>query len=237
MSAMKVVGIASSANKNGNSATLLKEALKGAREEGADVSEIYLSDHDINFCRGCLACMRTGKCFQTDGFDPIRNAVIQSNGVILSSPTFAAAPNAVMKNFIDRLGLFEYMTSSVFGGKYFAAISTAKSFGAKKTAGYLASVPSGGVFKKAYISGTLGVLLRGGKTASEFPDYMHKAAMLGKRLVTDFQQGKTYPLQNFPARFVNDKIMRPLILKGIVQYRDTDMRGVYENLKERGMIA
>ncbi len=47
-----------------------------------------------------------------------------ADGIVLSTPVFAAAPCARMKNFIDRLGLFEYMTGTIYGGKYFAAIAT-----------------------------------------------------------------------------------------------------------------
>ncbi len=237
MKTPKIVGVISSANVNGNSATLLREALKGAQEAGAIVSEILLVKHTINFCKGCLRCMREGTCFQADDFESIRKTLEEANGIILSSPTYAGAPCARMKNLFDRLGLFEYMTSSVFGGKYIAAIATAKSFGAKETVAYLASMPSGGVFEKAYLSGTLGVILRGGKRADEFPDYMRQARRLGARLVEDYERGKMYPFQNLPARLVNDIITKPLIAKGIAQYKDADMRGVYGNLKERGMIG
>ena len=236
MKSMNIVGVISSSNLKGNSATLLREALKGAQEIGATVSEIFLPKYNINFYKGCLVCMRTGKCVQTDDFDSIRNIISKTDGIILSSPTYAAAPNAIMKNFIDRLGLFEYMTSSIFGGKYIATISTAKSFGANKTVKYLTSVPSGGVLKKAFISGTLGVTLRGGKKANEFPGFMHKASLLGKRFIKDYESGKAYPFHNFFSRRFNDIVMKPHIAKGISQYKDTDMKGVYDNLKARNMI-
>ena len=41
---MKITGIISSMNRNGNSATLLRNALNGAADSGADVEEIYLPD-------------------------------------------------------------------------------------------------------------------------------------------------------------------------------------------------
>lgn len=236
MKTISIVGVIASANVNGNSATLVREALRGAQEAGATVSEIFLPKYTINFCKGCLRCMREGTCFQADDFHAIRKMLQEAHGIILSSPTYAAAPNAMMKNLFDRLGLFEYMTSSVFGGKYIAAISTAKSFGAKNTVAYLASIPLSGVFKKAFISGTLGVILRGGKQADEFPDYMRRAYLLGRKLVTDYERGKTYPFQNLFARLENDIVMKPLITKGIIQYKETNMRGVYEHLKERGVI-
>ena len=236
MKNMNIVGIASSSNTNGNSATLLRESLKGAKDFGATVNEILLSKYNIGFCKGCLICMSTGKCVQKDDFDSIREILLKADGIILSSPTFAAAPNAIMKNFIDRLGLFEYMTSNVFGNKYIATISTAKSFGADKTVNYLASVPIGGIFKKAYISGKLCVILRGGKKASEFPEYMEKATSLGIRLVKDYMNDRKYPFQNLLPGLFNNIVMKPLVSKGITKYKDTDMKGVYNNLKKRNLI-
>lgn len=234
---MRVVGIISSAHTKGNSATLLREALAGAREAGAETEEIVLSEFDLRYCLGCMRCNETGCCCQPDDFEVVRRRLRDANAIVLSSPTYGAAPCARMKNLFDRLGLFEYMTSSTFGGKYVAAIATAKAFGAKATAGYLASVPLGTVFERAYVSGTLPAILRGGKRADEFPDYMRRARALGARVVADLRGKRRYPLQNLRARLINRLMMRPLMARGIASLKDSSMRGVYESLAERGLIG
>ena len=237
MQNMKIVGVIASANENGNSATLLREALRGAKEAQAEVSEIVLSRSRIEYCRGCLGCMQNGQCFQKDDFTAVREALRDADGIILSTPTYAAAPSARMKNLIDRLGLFEYMTGEVFGGKYVAAIATAKSFGARQTVDYLAQVVLGGVFAKARVTGRLGAVLRGGKNACESPELLAKARHLGRKMVADFRRRRAFPWQNFFSRQLNDRVMRPMIAKGIVKHSDNGMRGVYASLKERGLIA
>jgi hypothetical protein len=73
---------------------------------------------------------------------------------------------------------------------------------------------AGGLFGKSYISGALGVILHSGKTASEVPEFMRKASAFGEKMVSDFQHRKS-----------------------IGQYKDAELHGVYENLKERGLIA
>lgn len=234
---MRVVGVISSPHANGNSATLLREALKGAAEVGAETEEVFLPRLAIGYCTGCMRCSERGSCLQTDDFEAVRRTLREADAIILSSPTYGAAPCARMKNLFDRLGLFEYMTSSVFGGKYVAAISTAKSFGAKKTVDYMASIPLGTVFERAYISGTLAATLSGGKQADESPQYMRKARGLGVRMVEDARRGRRYPLQNLLPRLLNGVVMKPLIAKGIAEHRDADMRGIYSNLAERGLIA
>jgi multimeric flavodoxin WrbA len=236
MKEIRIVGVVSSANREGSSATLVREALRGAASAGAATSEIFLPDYNLGFCKGCLQCNRLGRCPQPDDFERVRDMLRAATGMVLSSPTYGAAPCALMKNLIDRLGLFEYMTSSVFGGKYIATIATAKSFGADRTAQYLASIPLGTLFKRAYLSGTLAAVLSKGITASESPKHLRQAQALGVRLAEDCRMGRTYPFQDVVAR-LNRFLMRPLIAKGIVQHRQTDMHGVYENLATRGLLS
>lgn len=234
---MKVVGIISSSNRRGSSATLLREALEGARAAGAETEEVFLPDLDIGFCRGCMSCSRTGSCVLTDDFAPLRQTLLDADGIILSSPTYGAAPCARMKNVFDRLGMFEYLTSAVFGGKYVAAISTCASFGAKDTTDYMTHLPLGTVFQRAYVSGKLSAKISGGKRASECAEYMKRARDLGSRLAEDVRSRRGYPLQSLVARVVNSLLMRPLIAKGIADHKDGEMCGVYSNLANRGLIA
>ena len=123
---MKVVGVISSANFHGHGATLVREALGAVAAEGAATEEIFLPKFRIEFCLGCLRCLAEGKCHQTDDFETMRSLLREADGIILGAPTFGAAPNARMKNFLDRLGMFEYVTGSL-GGRHLAAISTASS--------------------------------------------------------------------------------------------------------------
>jgi len=234
---MKVVGIISSANRRGNSATLLREALTGAREAGAETEEVFLPDLEIGYCRGCMTCSRTGSCVIDDDFAPLRQTLVEADGIILSSPTYGAAPCARMKNMFDRLGMFEYLTSSVFGGKYVAAISTCASFGARQTVDYLTHLPLGTVFERAYVSGKLTAKLSGGRKAAEMPKSLQDARSLGSRVAMDFTRERHHPFQRPVGRMIDAVMMRPLIAKGIVDHREGEMSGVYDNLIRRGLIA
>ena len=102
--------------------------------------------------------------------------------------------NARMKNLFDRLGQYAFLTSSL-GGKYVVGIATAGSFGAKKVARQLAAGVQKSVFRRGYVSGTLGLHLRG-KHASTFPKALHAAASLGRRLAADIRARRTFPLQD-----------------------------------------
>ena len=231
-----VVGVMSSARLDGNTATLVREALKGAEEVGAVVTEVVLAQYQINFCQGCLRCMAAGRCPAGDDFEAIRKQLADAHGIILSSPTYGAAPSARMKNVFDRLGLFEYFTSCSFGGKYVAGISTANSAGtARKVARGLAYLPTNGVFQRGYVSGFLGASSRGKGVAAD-PETLRKARELGRKLAQDIQSGRRYPLQNLVGRLMNRFILKPNFTTVILNYREGMMKGAYENLRQRGLL-
>jgi hypothetical protein len=87
---MKVVGIISSPHAEGNGATLVREALQGAKEAGALVLEVFLPKYRIEYCRDCRACMSTGRCAVQDDFQELRQLLCEADGIILSTPTYGA---------------------------------------------------------------------------------------------------------------------------------------------------
>lgn len=230
---MKIVGIISSSHYSGNSATLVREALKGAEEEGASVKEIYLPQFKIGFCTGCMKCLE-GKCPLTDDFEALKDLLYDADGIIWSSPTFAAAPNAIMKNFIDRLGMFERFTS-LLGGKYVAGISTAASMGARQVAKNLAGIASNGVFQRAYVSGILGVRIGAGSVAAN-PVALKKARCLGRKIAQDIKNGKKYRLQNLFGRLINGVFLKSGFSKVILKNKEGKMKAIYHSLSLRGLI-
>lgn len=233
----QVVGVMSSARLNGNTATLVREALKGAEEEGALITEVVLPTYHLSFCQGCLRCMADGKCPVDDEFEAVKALLRGADGIILSSPTYGGAPNAIMKNLLDRLGLFERFTSATFGGKYVVGMSTARSAGdAKKVARGLASLLTNGVFERSYISGFLGAS-SGVNGVENDPDALRKARALGRKLARDIRSGQRYPLQNLAGRLLNRFILKPSYSKAILDYREGPVKGVYENLRHRGVLA
>ena len=74
---MKVVGVIASPHAEGSGAVLVRNALAGAREAGAETSEIFLADCRIEFCRDCRACMKTGRCVINDDFHKVRALLLR----------------------------------------------------------------------------------------------------------------------------------------------------------------
>ena len=99
----KVVIISSTPRVNGNSEVLAKEFAKGATDAGNQVYFINLRDYDLNYCKGCYACKKTGKCIHNDGMDEIVNKILASDVLVLATPVYFYSMSGQLKVFIDRL--------------------------------------------------------------------------------------------------------------------------------------
>lgn len=58
--------ISASLRNGSNSDMLADEFMRGALESGNKAEKITLRGKSINFCKGCLACQKTGKCVIND---------------------------------------------------------------------------------------------------------------------------------------------------------------------------
>jgi multimeric flavodoxin WrbA len=231
---MKVIGIISSPHAKGNTATLVRETLRGAEEEGASTQEVFLPDYRIEYCKDCRTCISSGRCAVRDDFPQVRQMMREADGIVLSSPTYGAGPSARMKNLLDRLGQYAFLTST-FGGKYVVGVSTAGSFGAAKVAGQLAADIRDSVFRRGYVSGTLAVRLRG-KQAAMMPQALGKARALGRKMARDIRSGRRFPLQNLLGRIPKALFLRPLLKRAIIENKAM-MNGVYEELVRGGLVV
>lgn len=106
---MTILGI-SGGTRNGNNDAICKEALRGAREQGAEISFIRLLDLELRHCTGCGACMRSlnlgqgGGCILKDDFNWLREQILQADGVLFSIPVFEKGAAGVFHTLLDRFG-------------------------------------------------------------------------------------------------------------------------------------
>lgn len=233
-SKMKVVGIISSPHGEGNTATLVREALAAAAAAGAEVTEVFLPQYRIEHCRACDFCLAAGRCLLADDFEAVKAILADADGIILSSPTYGAAPCGRIRILFDRLGQLAFLSSFV-GGKYVAAIATAGSFGAGKTAKELAGIAQSSVLQRAHVSGTLSVALRG-RHARQIPRGLEQARRLGDRMVRDIGSRRRYLLQGFASRLLYALVLGPAIRRHVVANSTGTMKGVYEALVRKGIL-
>ncbi len=63
---LKILGIAGSPRRDGNTDHLLQQVIAGASSQGAETKTVILSELNISPCRHCDGCIKTGKCVVDD---------------------------------------------------------------------------------------------------------------------------------------------------------------------------
>jgi multimeric flavodoxin WrbA len=99
---MNVLGISGSPFENGSTSFSVKYALNEMEKKNKTVKYISLSKKNINFCKGCWSCTRTGKCIQKDDMEDILTSLIWADAVILGSPVYFGMVSGQMKTMMDR---------------------------------------------------------------------------------------------------------------------------------------
>jgi multimeric flavodoxin WrbA len=99
---MKILAIAGSPRRKGNTDTLLEQAMAGARSAGAEVDHVVLSNLKIAPCIECNRCFKTGRCAVLDDYQLLYDKTLEADGIILAAPIFFMNLSAQAKTFIDR---------------------------------------------------------------------------------------------------------------------------------------
>lgn len=98
-----VLGIVASQRRLGNSEVLVKEALMGAAEAGAETKLINLGRLRVMPCNGCMACVFKGeKCRLDDDVASFYEEVLAADGLIIGAPTYFLGPTGILKTTLDR---------------------------------------------------------------------------------------------------------------------------------------
>ncbi|MFH1032779.1 MAG: flavodoxin family protein [Chloroflexota bacterium] len=109
---MKILGL-TCGRKMGNSEVLVREALMGAREAGADTEIIRLFDLNIKPCIGCEKCVydrfeggEGGCIIKNDDVPFLIEKIMENDGIIVGAPCYSSRPPAYLLMIQDRfLGL------------------------------------------------------------------------------------------------------------------------------------
>jgi len=99
---VKVLGIAGSPRRGGNTDLLLAEVMRGAASQGAEVKTIILNNLKIAPCQHCDACLKTGRCKIKDDMQMVYREMEQADRIVLASPIQFTGVTAQMKAMIDR---------------------------------------------------------------------------------------------------------------------------------------
>ena len=109
----KIVAINCSPRATWNTATLVREAAKGAEKQGAEVEVIDL--YKLEKFTGCVSCFgcklpnNLGKCICKDGLAPVLEAIRNADGLMIGSPNYLGDVTAGFRALYERL-IFQSLT-------------------------------------------------------------------------------------------------------------------------------
>ena len=105
--ATRVLGIAGSPRRDGNTDVLVQTILAAASEEGARTEFIRLGERAIEPCRACNACHETGGCVIDDDMASVIEQMELAHAWVLGTPVYWWGPTAQFKAFLDRWYAFD----------------------------------------------------------------------------------------------------------------------------------
>lgn len=104
MERAKVLILMGSPRKQGNSATLARQVMAGAKSEGAEVESFYLHGMDIRPCTACESCRgETGNdCVIDDDMRILYPKLREADAIVIASPVYWFTVSAQTKLLMDR---------------------------------------------------------------------------------------------------------------------------------------
>jgi multimeric flavodoxin WrbA len=103
---MRVLAFNGSPRKGGNTEVLLTEALRGAKEQGAEVQLFTLNTMTLRPCQGCGGCDATAVCVMKDDMQAVHREIRTADRIIVASPIFFFSVSSQTKIMIDRCQAF-----------------------------------------------------------------------------------------------------------------------------------
>jgi len=104
----RILAVAASARREGNSDTALHQALAGVRQEAPDAEIETLVPYELTVtpCRSCNGCWNTGRCVVNDQMQEIYAKFAAADHVVVASPLYFTSLPGHFKVLIDRFQCF-----------------------------------------------------------------------------------------------------------------------------------
>jgi len=186
---MKILGISCSARIDGNTVAMLNEALKAAKEAGAEVELFSVAGKDIKGCEGCWACLKTGKCKIKDDVALLFEKMVAADGIIFGTPVYFYGMTGQAKAIIDRtISLRE--PGKNLANKVWGVITSAGSLGMVDV---LKDLSFYAVQRRLLPANQVSAYLMGPEDLQKMPKCVEALKMQGKQMVALVKMGFQYP--------------------------------------------
>lgn len=120
---MKILAFNGSPRLKGNTATMLDNAIRGARENGAEVELFDLYKMQFSGCISCFSCKRLNKerpivCAIKDDLQPVLEKVREIDAILIGTPVYYGSETAATRALIERL-CFPYLNYADYAKSHF----------------------------------------------------------------------------------------------------------------------
>ncbi|MDZ4178524.1 MAG: NAD(P)H-dependent oxidoreductase [Coriobacteriia bacterium] len=187
----RILCIAGSPRRSGNSEQLLQACAHGIAEAGGVSDLLPVAERDVRPCTGCGTCSVSGSCVIRDDMVSIYSRIDEADAIAVASPVYFATVPAQLKALYDRCQPY-WARARLSGAKPLAV--------ADRRPGALLLVRAGGdpfgfdaavtttrsVFAVLGVSYAQDILVAGPDEAGDilrYPDALEGARALGERLV------------------------------------------------------
>jgi NAD(P)H-dependent FMN reductase len=101
-----VIGILGSPLPEGNTAILLKQALKGAADAGCSTETIVVNNLDFQPCMEMMFCKDHETCIMDDDMQQMYTRIRDADSIIIATPVMFMGIPGRLKSFMDRFQVF-----------------------------------------------------------------------------------------------------------------------------------
>jgi len=182
----RVLILAASPRKNGNSTILALEAAEGVKTEGGEPDVVPIGNLKIAPCRACDSCRTKPEagCIIKDDMEPLYQRIRDSQAILFATPIYWFNVSAQMKLLIDRTYAIYNKGTYAFTGKDVGVILTYEDKDVFASGGVnaLRSFQDTFAYVKANLMGMVyGTANKAGEVQAN-KELLQKAYELGKKL-------------------------------------------------------
>ncbi|MCK5538355.1 MAG: flavodoxin family protein, partial [Bacteroidales bacterium] len=99
----KILVIAGSQKKKGAGAKAVEVFKSKFDSDKYSFETVFLSDYEINQCKGCTVCFKKKECIIKDGTTTIIEKMKLTDAIVFATPIYAMNIPGLLKTFIDRI--------------------------------------------------------------------------------------------------------------------------------------
>lgn len=130
---MKVTAFNGSPREGGNTSLLISHVFETLQKEGINTEEVRIGGKNLHGCVACYQCFakKDRRCAVNDDLaNSCIEKMLESDGIIIGSPTYFAGMTPETKALIDRCGMVSRANGDMFKRKAGAAVVAVRRGGA-----------------------------------------------------------------------------------------------------------